>query len=45
MLAGDVADLPYQLLPAIAGTLLEAARHKVSKAVFVVHEFRTYEDG
>jgi len=36
-----VADLPYQLLPAIAGTLLEAGHHGASKAVFVVHEFRT----
>jgi hypothetical protein len=36
-----VADLPYQLLPAIAGTLLEAEDRKASRAVFVVHEFRT----
>jgi hypothetical protein len=36
-----VADLPYQLLPAIAGTMLEAEHLKASKAVFVVHEFRT----
>jgi hypothetical protein len=41
VLAKAVADLPYQLLPAIAGTLLEAAHQKSSKAVFVVHEFRT----
>jgi hypothetical protein len=41
MLTGDVASLPYQLLPAIAGTLLEAGRQRASKAVFVVHEFRT----
>ena len=41
VLDGVVADLPYQLLPAIAGTLLEAGHRKASKAVFVVHEFRT----
>jgi hypothetical protein len=41
VLDGAVADLPYQLLPAIAGTLLEAGHRKASKAVFVVHEFRT----
>jgi hypothetical protein len=41
VLAKAVADLPYQLLPAIAGTLLEAEYRKASKAVFVVHEFRT----
>lgn len=41
LLAKVVADLPYQLLPAIAGTLLEAGHRKASKAVFVVHEFRT----
>jgi hypothetical protein len=41
VLANDVANLPYQLLPAIAGTLLEARHHGASKAVFVVHEFRT----
>jgi len=36
-----VADLPYQLLPAIAGTLLEARHQNASKAVLVIHEFRT----
>lgn len=41
VLAADVANLPYQLLPAIAGTLLEGEHQKASKAVFVVHEFRT----
>ena len=41
LLAKVVADLPYQLLPAIAGTLLEAENRKATKAVFVVHEFRT----
>lgn len=41
VLAEAVADLPYQLLPAIAGTLIEAGSSKASKTVFVVHEFRT----
>lgn len=41
VLAKAVADLPYQLLPAIAGTLLEAGYQRASKAAFVVHEFRT----
>jgi hypothetical protein len=41
VLDGVVADLPYQLLPAIAGTLLETKHMKASKAVFVIHEFRT----
>ncbi len=36
-----VAHLPYQLLSAIGGTLLEARLQQASKAVFVVHEFRT----
>ena len=40
-LSPDVAQLPYQLLTAIAGTLLEADCQKAAKAVFVVHEFRT----
>jgi hypothetical protein len=40
-LSDDVSPLPYQLLPAIGGTLLEAADQKTLKAVFVVHEFRT----
>lgn len=39
--AEAIADLPYQLLPAIVGTLLEAEDRKATKAVFVVHEFRT----
>lgn len=41
VLTEAVADLPYQVLPAIAGTLLEAERQKACKAVFIVHEFRT----
>lgn len=36
-----VAELPYQLLSAIGGTLLEADRQNTCKAVFIVHEFRT----
>jgi hypothetical protein len=36
-----VANLPYQLLSAIGGTLLEARLKGASKAVFIVHEFRT----
>jgi hypothetical protein len=41
MLSDEVADLPYQLLSAIGGTLLEAEQQKTIKAVFVIHEFRT----
>ena len=41
VLSASVAELPYQLLSAIGGTLLEAAEQKASKAIFVVHEFRT----
>jgi hypothetical protein len=40
-LSDAVAELPYQLLAAIGGTLLEAKLQKAVKAVFVVHEFRT----
>ena len=40
-ISDGVSPLPYQLLSAIAGTLLEAAYRNASKAVFVVHEFRT----
>ena len=36
-----VAELPYQLLSAIAGTLIEAELQKACKAVLVIHEFRT----
>ena len=32
-------QLRYQLLHAVAGTLIEACRRKVNVAVFVVHEF------
>jgi hypothetical protein len=41
VLSDSVAELPYQLFSAIAGTLLEARLQHASKAVFVVHEFRT----
>ena len=41
VLSDAITELRYQLLPAIGGTLLEAADQKASKAVFVVHEFRT----
>jgi hypothetical protein len=41
VLSDVVAKLPYQLLSAIGGTLLEAQLQKASKAVFLVHEFRT----
>lgn len=34
-------DLRYQLLTAVAGTLLQAAAEQVPLAIFVVHEFRT----
>lgn len=34
-------DLRYQLLTAVAGTLLQAANEQVSVAIFVVHEFQT----
>ncbi len=35
------ADLAYQLLTALAGTLVEAARPEVDLAVLLVHEFHT----
>ncbi len=41
VLSDAITELRYQLLSAIAGTLLEAECQKASKAVFVVHEFRT----
>jgi hypothetical protein len=41
VLSDAVAQLPYQLLSAIGGTLLEAKLQHASKAVFLVHEFRT----
>jgi hypothetical protein len=34
-------DLRYQLLTAVAGTLLQAANEQVPLAIFVVHEFPT----
>ncbi len=34
-----VADLPYQLLPAVGGTLIEAGNCGAGQAVFLVHEF------
>jgi len=36
-----VAELPYQLLSAIGGTLLEAEHQNACKAVLAFHEFRT----
>lgn len=42
VLSDVVCALPYQLLSAIGGTLLEAKLQQASKAVFVVHEFRTF---
>jgi hypothetical protein len=41
VLSGAVANLQYQLLSAVGGTLLEARLQGASKAVFIVHEFRT----
>lgn len=41
VLSDAITELRYQLLSAIGGTLLETARQNASKAVFVVHEFRT----
>jgi hypothetical protein len=40
-LAEEIATLRYQLLAAIAGTLIEAELENAAAAVFVVHEFRT----
>ena len=40
-LAGPISNLPYQLLAATAGTLLEAKLQNAAKAILVVHEFRT----
>lgn len=37
----DVQEQRYQLLTALAGTLSEAATHKASHAVLLVHEFLT----
>jgi len=41
VLSDVVSTLPYQLLSAIGGTLLEAKLQQASKAGFLVHEFRT----
>jgi hypothetical protein len=41
LLSEIIAELPYQLFAAIAGTLLESESDKAVKAVFIVHEFRT----
>jgi hypothetical protein len=41
VLSDDVASLRYQLLSAIGGTLIEARLQHASKAIFLVHEFRT----
>jgi hypothetical protein len=41
VLSDAITELRYQLLSAVGGTLIEAEYQKASKAVFVVHEFRT----
>src|ERR1700733_145678 len=41
VLSDLISGLPYQLFSAISGTLLEAELQKSTKAVLVVHEFRT----
>jgi hypothetical protein len=43
VLCNVIANLPYQLLSGVAGTLLEAKLQRSTKAVFLVHEFRTME--
>ncbi|MEP7366886.1 MAG: hypothetical protein ABI972_26815, partial [Acidobacteriota bacterium] len=40
-LSDEIAGLPYQLLAAIGGTILEAELQKSTMAILVVHEFRT----
>jgi hypothetical protein len=37
----QVRNLPYQLLTATAGTLREAELRHSTKAILVIHEFRT----
>jgi hypothetical protein len=37
----QIRDLPYQLLTATAGTLLESENQHSAKAILVIHEFRT----
>jgi len=40
-LSDETRSLPYQLFTAIAGTLLEAELRSSTKAILVIHEFRT----
>lgn len=40
----EIRNLPYQLLTATAGTLLEAELRHSTKAILVIHEFRTPDD-
>jgi hypothetical protein len=40
-LSAPIRTLPYQLLTATAGTLLEAEAQQSQQAVLVIHEFRT----
>ena len=37
----SIADLRYQLLHAVAATVIAAGERRASKALFVVHEFKT----
>jgi hypothetical protein len=41
VLSNVIAGLPYQLLSAIGGTILEAETKTATTAVLVIHEFRT----
>ncbi|MGB7666122.1 MAG: hypothetical protein WBL66_02570 [Candidatus Acidiferrales bacterium] len=41
IVSDQIRDLPYQLLTAMAGTLLEAENQHSAKAILVIHEFRT----
>jgi hypothetical protein len=40
-LSDAVSDLRYQLLTAVAGTLLEAQARNAAVAILLIHEFRT----
>jgi hypothetical protein len=40
-LSNTISELSYQLLTAVAGTLLEAQLQNAEVAIFLVHEFRT----
>jgi hypothetical protein len=40
-LSNTISELLYQLLTAVAGTLLEAQLQNAEVAIFLVHEFRT----